>query len=527
MSTLADTAKPVIELLDKSPVHLTKLLQLVEGRSYAVVSLWAKRTSTQGLDDRTGKTVVYESPKEEEVRCTFVIRDDGTIYGEGHDMASIEELGFQLSIKTMPKEAKLWTTKGVKAYRNGHRPNPKHVFKRLVTLVDRFMSFDCSLADQKTMCELVALYILATWFHDAFDVIGYLWPNGIHGAGKTKLGNLICAVAYLGEVLLSGSTFASLRDMSDLGATLLFDDAESFNSANRIDGEKRSLLLAGNRRGATVTVKEQGPDKNWRTRHVNAYCPRLFTAINWPDPVLASRTIVIPLVRTVDKQKANSEVLDHSQWPCDQRELLDDLWSLSLANLPAMPDQDKAVAADAPLIGRALEPWRAMLAVAHWLDGLGEDGLYERMCNLAKSYQTERADLETVDQTKLVVRALIELLAPGAPLAPLAPLYVETSQVSDRVNKLILEEELATFASVNTVGKTLRMLRLEKAPKSSGQKRRWKTTPAQLDSIARTNGFKPILPDAPVKAIDDTLSCETGQMGQTGHLRSVPEVVEV
>ncbi|GAG33737.1 unnamed protein product, partial [marine sediment metagenome] len=48
------------------------------------------------------------------------------------------------------------------------------------------------------------------------------------------------------------------------------------------------------------------PDRNrgWRTRYVNAYTARLFSAISLPDPVLASRTIVVPLIRTTDRKKA-------------------------------------------------------------------------------------------------------------------------------------------------------------------------------------------------------------------------------
>ena len=61
------------------------------------------------------------------------------------------------------------------------------IFNRIVEVVDRFIDFDRSLADQRTMCEMVACYILATWFLDAFTVIGFLWPNGDRGSGKTQL----------------------------------------------------------------------------------------------------------------------------------------------------------------------------------------------------------------------------------------------------------------------------------------------------------------------------------------------------
>ena len=46
----------------------------------------------------------------------------------------------------------------------------------------------------------------------------------------------------------------------------------------RTDPDKRTLLLAGNRRGATVAVKEPEGER-WVTRHVNTFSPRLFSAI--------------------------------------------------------------------------------------------------------------------------------------------------------------------------------------------------------------------------------------------------------
>ena len=92
------------------------------------------------------------------------------------------------------------------------------------------------------------------------------------------------------------------------------------------DPEKRALLLAGNRRGAVVPIKVSKPDgRGWETKWINAFCPRGFTAISLPDPVLGSRSIRLPLVRTADPRKGNKDPADLKRWPCDQRQLQDDL----------------------------------------------------------------------------------------------------------------------------------------------------------------------------------------------------------
>jgi hypothetical protein len=290
-----------------------------------------------------------------------------------------------------------------------------------------------------------------------------------------------------------------------MGATLLFDDAEGLTDPKKSDPDKRNLLLAGNRRGAVVTVKEPGPKGVWTTRYVNAYCPRLFTAIQLPDSVLASRSIVVPLVRTADKRKANAEVLDYDGWPCHRGQLLDDLWATALANLAAMPEHETAVNCDAPLMGRNLEPWRTVLSVANWLDELGEEGLYERMTELAKVYQTERAELEVVDHLRIVMRALIrvaEETAPFAPSAPSAPFVngeggipfkIATAIVTDEANQIAIDEDLAPrdkpFTNEKRVGKALSALRLKAAQRQRGEPRHRLVTLDEVHSIARAYGF--------------------------------------
>jgi len=88
------------------------------------------------------------------------------------------------------------------------------------------------------------------------------------------------------------------------------------------------------------------------------------TSIQLPDNVLASRSIVIPLIRTPDRYRANADPLDDKAWPHDCRQLIDDLWALTLAHLPELREYERAVSQKARLAGRSLEPWGAILAVA-------------------------------------------------------------------------------------------------------------------------------------------------------------------
>ncbi len=125
-----------------------------------------------------------------------------------------------------------------------------------------------------------------------------------------------------------------MRDLADCGATLLFDNAENLDDP-KADPDKHVLLLAGNRRGVRVPLKELvGNGKVWGIRWVNAYTPRGFTAQKLPTGALASRTLVIPLVRTADTQRCNRDPARTDRWPCDWRRLHNDLWALALMVLP-------------------------------------------------------------------------------------------------------------------------------------------------------------------------------------------------
>lgn len=520
-------APPTIELLDAAPAMMRRPLALIAGKAYAATWLYTKVTIKESLS-RKGEVVRHDPPIARTESRLFVIRDDGTIFGDSGDKP-MSEAGLEVHLPESPFPDKLWSAAGVKAYKTGARPALVDVFGRMVAVVDRFIDFDRSLADQSTMAEAVACYCLSTWLLDAFSVIGFLWPNGDRGSGKTHLLLTVAELSYLGQVILAGGSFASLRDLADYGATLAFDDAENL-SDSKTDPDKRALLLAGNRRGATVTLKELGPDKTWRTRHVNAFCPRLFSAIRLPDSVLASRTIIIPLIRTPDRKRANADPLDYSAWPHDRRRLIDDLWALGLTHLPNLSAWDQWVGQNAPLTGRNLQPWRALLAVAAWLDANGVPGLRQRMEKLSTDYQNERPELETSDFTVLVIRALLDcVVANVTNVANVAnekeatPKVWEwtTAQVAEAAAQIAKDSEGdidPERLNSQRVGHILRKMRLTKPPRPRGQKARiWRVTADELIRWAMAYGLP--VPDELAHAIpsQDT-SPGIGNIGVIGDI---------
>jgi hypothetical protein len=528
---------PIVRLLDREPETIRRPLALAKGSAFAVTWLWAEVEHTGGYNKR-GEIVLYTSPR----KCTelrlFVVREDGCILGEGPqsspDVRPLHELSIEVHLPEIPPADKLWSRQGVSTYRSGSRPAPADVFRRVVDVVDRFIDFNRSIAEQRTTAELIGCFVMASYFLPAFTVTGFLWPNGDRGSGKTQLLTVCCELGYLGQVILAGGSYASLRDLADYGAMLAFDDAENLSDFKKTDPDKRALLLAGNRRGNTVPVKELTSDRVWRTRYVNTFCPRLFSATRLPDAILASRTIIVPLIRTPDRFRANADPLNHDLWPHDRRALLDDLWALALAHLSAMPAYEQRVNDSATLTGRNLEPWRASLAVALWLDEHGVSGLWQRMEALSVAYQSERTDLEASDLTVLVLLALAASCADRAdradpsncanPAGESVKWIVETSEITAAAKRIATETDSTLSADQidsRRVGMTLNKMRIRRAPRMSGRgPRRWEVTLADLERGSLAYGLA--LPEK-LCAKNAPTSPEVGAAGAVGAVGAVAE----
>ncbi len=494
-------AAPFIELLDETPATISRPLALVGGHAYAATWLPVRETRHETQNKR-GEIIRHDPPLVELKQSLYIIRDDGAIFSEGHDACvnPLDTMGPAVHLPELPPPHRLWSTRGMKSYRAGQRPNPADVFNRVTDVVDRLIDFNRSLAGQRTMAEMIGCYILATWFLDAFNVIGFLWANGDRGSGKTHLLTVVAELAYLGQVILAGASYASLRDLADYGATLAFDDAENLSDPRRSDPDKRALLLAGNRRGNTVGLKEPTADKSWRTRHVNTFCPRLFSAMRLPDQVLGSRSIVVPLIRTPDRYRANADPLDHETWPHDRCQLIDDLWALGLTHLAELPEYDAYVARAARLTGRNLQPWRAILAVAAWLDARGMGGLWDRMEELAwKYHRDEKPDLETGDLTTLVIRALCKCVEGGVSgvkkeipkewIFNTSDIIAMTKQSAEEMGADIDPECITS----RRVGRKMGEMRFERVKGTKGV-RQWRITLNELERWTASYGIS--LPDS-------------------------------
>jgi hypothetical protein len=483
-----------IALLDSSPLAIRRPLALVGGAAYAAAWVSMQRTKSRSVDPATGLVTNHDPPLVSAEDVLLIVTDDGELYTDAAlpDARPLAELGLVVRLPATPPPERGWSGAGVKRYLAGERPDPADVFARVTAAVDRFIDFARSLAPQEQMCELTACYIVASYLLDALNVTGYLWPNGERGTGKTSYLQMLAELSYLGQLILAGSSYACLRDMADYGATLAFDDAEAVMDVKRTDPDKRTLLLAGSRRGATVAVKELDADgKRWVTRHVNTFCQRAFSAIRLPDDTLGSRSIIIPLVRSGDEQRAKANPLDPQDWPCDRRRLVDDLWAIGLAHLPELSAHDRQAAATAKLMGRSLDAWRPILAVAHWLqEQHGIDGLFDRLEALSVKYDgQERGEYEDGDTARVLFRVLIAL-----PEETEGGVKIKPGDVAKAMNEIAAEDHLGEpgedYTNPKRVGQLLKRQRFKRPSGRSSKGKLWTATRQEIVQAASAFGVK-------------------------------------
>jgi hypothetical protein len=462
--------EPLWEIIERAPEAMDRPIRLINGMGYGAT--WVPVRTQDG---------------DEEINATALV-----VFGEGGRLFSdrnitnalpISYLPFSVNLPHQPQPKKLLSSGGLGRWARGDHPNPAKVFESVTRSIDNFVSFEHSLADQRSMSEMMACWVIGTYTLDGFNVIGYPWPTGERGSGKTQLLNTVTALAYLGRTITSGTSFAVIRDEADYGATIAFDDCEKVQD---MDSDKRELLLAGNMRGAVIGLKEPTPDGQWQTRYVNNFAPRLFSSIGLPDPVLGSRAISIPLLASTDKGKTRLSPSVAEHWPDGLSDIIDDLWLVSVMYLDRIRRCDEEASELSELHARSHDIWRVPLGVAYWLQqDHGVEGLFDRVSRISSSYQQLKQEVQGTDTIGLVLDVLDLLLGDrdtdvfetAKVLGFLKEQIEAEDHVSDEVSGL----------DVARVGKLLGRLGFNRAP-SHGSKRSWQITRATVDQIAKARG---------------------------------------
>lgn len=481
---LEDLQKPDDELdaldaLDDSPEELDQLIKPINGVTY--LAAWVPVT----IRNKTKKSL-------------FIASEMGEIYSAEplRGFKSLSELPFSVNLTNEISAEQGLSGPGLKSFLKGRRPSGEEIFQEMRKAVDHFVSLPGSAEEVQRITSLPAVWCLGTFFLPAFDVVGYLWPTGERGSGKTQFLNVIAKLSFLGRVVTSSSSFASIRDEADYGATLCFDDCENIKE---MENNKRELLLAGNTRGVAISIKEAIAEGQWKTRFINCFAPRAFSSIGLPDPVLGSRTISIPLIASDDAEKTCRAPSRMDDWPFNLKSLKDDCWLLALTKLSAVIAADQKAIRETTLRGRNHDVFRMPLAIAYWLkEEYGMDNVYEDIKNFSETYHSENADNQGNDLLALTLMAVDEILNQSG-----TDIVIKTSEeLSYAINKIADREgstEDIFNLSAQRLGRTLSGLGFSKTP-GHGAKRSWQLTRKALEKQIRAGRVK-----LPTKVADSWL----------------------
>jgi hypothetical protein len=222
------------------------------------------------------------------------------------------------------------------------------------------------------------------------------------------------------------------------------------------------------------------------TKWINGFCPRGFTAITLPDPVLGGRSIRIPLLRTADGRKANLDPSDIELWPVDRGKLQDDLWATALSLMKEAEQVSRELNHEVDLVGRDFEPWRAILLAARLFQRHGVVGLEARMRQVMQAYQKEKADNDIQDRAVQVLKAIVHLRQTetsvksdvsdvsdksDVSLGSQKKINVNATALSNAIKSIGEEEEFDTeWANPKSVGRQLSALRFSPGRDSKTKK---------------------------------------------------------
>lgn len=147
--------------------------------------------------------------------------------------------------------------------------------------------------------DIIALWILGTYLHQAFSSYPYLFFNAMKGSGKSRTIKLITSLSHNGRLVMDLTDAVLFR--TALGSTLGIDEFE--NVASKEKTTLRTLLNAAYKRGVKVArmakIKSREGEK-MAVEEFEIYAPIVMANINGMDDVLADRCITIIQEKSVN-----------------------------------------------------------------------------------------------------------------------------------------------------------------------------------------------------------------------------------
>lgn len=299
--------------------------------------------------------------------------------------------------------------------------------------------------------SLVSLWIIGTYFHKLFNCYGFLFCNGVKESGKTKF-LTICSLLSFNGVLTSNISPSSIfRSIDAEHCSLFIDEIENLGRTDL--QELRSVLLGSYKQGATVKRSEMVSNKI-RVVNYQTYSPKGLGNISGADDVIISRSIPVPMFRSMNSQIVNNEILMTDKI---YQQIRDTLYLCLMSNFKAVQNAyDKLESKD--FKGRFWEITKPILTISKLVD----QQTYENIYSFLRELQDERdKNNYSLDLDSKVVLTIANLLRENKDFEN--KLLIDAKSII-KYFKNTEDDELAYIQSVQ-LGKVLNRLGLHSGKK--------------------------------------------------------------
>ncbi len=255
--------------------------------------------------------------------------------------------------------------------------------------------------------------------------------------------------------------------------------------------------------GRSEPGKREG---SWDTRYIDGFAPRLFTSIGIPDDVLASRTILVPLIRSGDTAKTRRKPTNPNDWSINPDSLRDEMW-LSISRALVEIEGCKSDVNNATdLSGRDFDIFQPTLTIAFWLDKFCDvPDLFARMVSVMESYHETKHRSQLPSFEYLVLQACFDLLKSGDSAK------LQTSEIAYAIGAVCRDQDITDETLVRAdnqkVGTMLSRLGFEKVA-AHGRGRSWHIKRAELERCARAASVTLVRTEEPFEEVISPLEAK-------------------
>lgn len=213
-------------------------------------------------------------------------------------------IGNNIYLKVFPEYLEpRWEMRSVVSFLNGN--NPHYTLEEIFEEIKAHIKFYIQLEDENQF-DIVACWIIATYFFEMFDAFGYLYLTGTKGCGKTKLLKIVASLAFNGKMNVGIKSASLFRSVHGSKLTLCLDEIDANTLKN--DTDLNELLRGGYMKGHSVPrVEKNAKTGVFEVKQHELYSPKALCNITGIDDVIEDRAIPIVMVRANNEKLSKND----------------------------------------------------------------------------------------------------------------------------------------------------------------------------------------------------------------------------